>query len=459
MITEKQSPAGSAGQNEKPEGDTLLINSSKDSEFADNMQIEISIPEGTAIDRTVKFPLDGANSDIRQIAETISNVYQCPAEFVFMPMINALSIIAGNKIRLYDGKYTNTPMHWIGILAPSGSNKSKPVIFAMRPIEDINKQNYASFQSALQEWEESEDKGQKPIFKQILLSNTTPEARDKALGFNKNGICLYPKELAAKIQAVGRYSNGNSSELTDELVLWDGDDIPINRSGDDPKLLTDPFQSIVGTIQPPILVKNFGKDHIIDSGYIQRWLWIYPENIDYPDYIESKVPDNIKECWTSAVNALYDKVNSSDFEDIIVELKGDAKQLYIDYFNEIQSKKRDRKSDYENAIYSKLEIQCQRIALSLWIADFVFSEGKNITLEIPVETMKYSIDCMRYFEYTALKVKSLIDSKQFTQLEKTSNKSIILDIKKLHPQFNQSVLADILNVDRSYISNVVSGRK
>lgn len=38
MIDTQQSPAGSAGQNEKPEGDTLLINSSKDSEFKADKQ-------------------------------------------------------------------------------------------------------------------------------------------------------------------------------------------------------------------------------------------------------------------------------------------------------------------------------------------------------------------------------------------------------------------------------------
>lgn len=457
MITQQQSPAEIAGHKVINVDGDILLGMNKDSDFEIDKQIEISIPEGTTIDTSIAFPLDGANPDIRQIAETVANVYQCPPEFVFMPMINALSIIAGNKIRLNDGKYTNTAMHWIGIVAPSGSNKSKPVIFAMRPIEQIDKQNYITFQSELQQWEGEDEEGRKPTYKQILLSNTTPEARDKVLSHNKNGVCLYPKELAAKIQAVGRYSNGNSSELTDELVLWDGDDLPINRSGDDPKLLTDPFQSIIGTIQPSILVKNFGKDHIIDSGYIQRWLWIYPENIDYPDYEESNIPNDIRECWEVAIQELYNCIDNPDFEDITVELKGEAKQLYIDYFNTIQAKKRGSDSDYEKAIYSKLEIQCQRLALSLWIASYVF--GTDVPLEISVEIMKYAIECMQYFEHTALKVKSLIDIKQPSSISKTSNKSIILEIKKLHPQFNQSALAEILNVDRSYISNVISGRK
>ncbi len=43
MITQKQSPAGSAGQNEKLEGDISLINSSKDSEFKADKQTPLKV--------------------------------------------------------------------------------------------------------------------------------------------------------------------------------------------------------------------------------------------------------------------------------------------------------------------------------------------------------------------------------------------------------------------------------
>lgn len=103
MITEKQSPAGSAGQNEKPEGDTLLINSSKDSEFADNTQIEISIPEGTAIDRTPHLPTWGI-SHLEEYINHVSNVYKCPKDYVIFSVVSAIATASGKSATSYDGR-------------------------------------------------------------------------------------------------------------------------------------------------------------------------------------------------------------------------------------------------------------------------------------------------------------------------------------------------------------------
>lgn len=460
MITQKQSPAGSAGQNEKPEGDTSLINSSKDSEFADNTQIEISIPEGTAIDTTVKFPLDGANALLKQISEDIAEAFQCPIDFTLIPLVNALSTIGGNTFKIANKNYLNPPMFWTGIIAPSGSNKTAPLSFIMKPLLEIDSRSHEEYKQALAKWQKGGQEGEKPIYKQLILNNATPEARNGVLDKNRNGVCLYLNELAMKIQMVGKYSNGNSSELTEELGIWDNSFLRINRVGDgeDVKFIPCPFQTIIGTIQPGVLAKNFGKDSILDSGYLYRWDWLYPDNIEYPDYNNKSVSKDVTDFWNSSVSKLYDYVCRRE-ETKEINLSTEAETLFISYYNELQKKKREYGDEYETSMYGKSVTKCLRLSLGFWLTDFVFKGCDTLEPYITKQMMQYSIDCMRYFEYTSLKVKSLIESKNMYRATKPSNKNIILDIKKLHPQFNQSVLADILNVDRSYISNVVSGRK
>lgn len=146
-------------------------------------------------------------------------------------------------------------------------------------------------------------------------------------------------------------------------------------------------------------------------------------------------------------------------ETIKINLSTEAETLFISYYNELQKKKREYGDEYETSMYGKSVTKCLRLSLGFWLTDFVFKGCDALEPYITKQMMQYAIDCMRYFEYTSLKVKSLIESKNVNRATKPSNKNIILDIKKLHPQFNQSILADILNVDRSYISNVVSGRK
>lgn len=422
-------------------------------------EIEINIPPATTLSGGFVFPTNGAHKDILHLANEVSNTYQCPIEFVLVPMINALSVIAGNRIRLFDGKYTNTPMHWIGIVAPSGSNKSQPMRYAMQPLRDIEKQSYAKWQDELKEWSKEEEKNEydKPKFKQLLLSDSTPEARNSVLKDNKNGVCCYVDEIATKIQNVSRYSK-NSGELTAELSIYDGDTLTVNRKADGALLISDPFYSVIGSIQPAMLSKVFGIDSFADSGYIQRWLWVFPDSFDFPDYSEAELSAQCTSNWSLVVKTFtesLDKITNT----IIITMQPDAKKLYVSYVNSLQSKKRDTSDDYERSIYSKLAIQCNRWALSLWIVSAALAEDEYPN-QIDVPTMQYAIDCMRYFEKTALKVKAITERNQHkgTQTPKIGNEKLIQMLAEAFPMAssNKQALADVLGVSRPYISKTIN---
>lgn len=419
-----------------------------------NSVVEVNIPTNTMLSGKLLFPTDGAHPDILHLAKEVSNTYQCPIEFVLVPMINALSVIPGNRIKLYDGKYTNTPMHWIGIIAPSGSNKSQPMRYAMKPIRDIENKNYAKWQSELKEWEQDENKIEydKPKFKQLLLSDSTPEARNSILKDNKNGVCCYVDEIATKIQNVSRYSK-NSGELTAELSIYDGDTLTVNRKADGALLITDPFYSVIGSIQPAMLPKVFGIDSFADSGYIQRWLWVFPDSFDFPDYSEVELPALCTENWNLVVKTFTENLNKIN-EPITVTLQPDAKKLYVAYINELQAKKRNTSDDYERSIYSKLAIQCNRWALSLWIVGAALTD-QEYSYEIDNKIMLYAIDCMRYFEKTALKVKETISSRQPSTSKPIGKEDIITSIFQNYEVKSMSKLADAIGVSKQFVSKTL----
>jgi len=72
-----------------------------------------------------------------------------------------------------------------------------------------------------------DDKGDKPVFKQYVISDSTPEARNQVLSVNPNGILLYRDELKGMIDDFCRYAK--SGELSQMLSMFDSDTIVVNR--------------------------------------------------------------------------------------------------------------------------------------------------------------------------------------------------------------------------------------
>lgn len=102
------------------------------------------------------------------------------------------------------------------------------------------------------------------------------------------------------------------------------------------------------------------------------------------------------------IRYIYDDKMLSNYT---VTYSNEAKKMYTEYYNSLQKKAMQATDSYEAGIYGKLQIHVQRWALATYVARvFELSEGTTITGDI----MKYSIECMNYFEYTALKVRRLI---------------------------------------------------
>ena len=153
MMNQKQSPAGSAGQDDELNEITSLINSNKDNQFADNTQIEISIPEGTKIDRTPHLPTWGI-SHLDYFIDHISDVYGCPRDYVTMSVIIAASTAIGTNATSFDGKYKNNPLLWGLLIGEQSTNKSEPLKQAFKPLYDIDFElhdNYLKRKSACTE--------------------------------------------------------------------------------------------------------------------------------------------------------------------------------------------------------------------------------------------------------------------------------------------------------------------
>ena len=395
------------------------------------------------------LPMGALSSQYQAIVNAVVNTFQCSCDMVIAGMFATVGTAIGKRFVIDDGKYQNYPCLWVCNVAPSGSNKSQPMRFLLKPLKDRDASNYKEYLKELGDWRTAgDDKTEKPKFKQILISDSTPEARSQVLANNPNGILLYRDELKGMIDDFGRYSR--SGELSQLLSIFDSDNIVINRKSDDTLLIERPFMSILGSIQPSVLLETFGSDLMMGNGFNQRWLFTYPDQVPPAMYSDSVIPQSITNDWRNFITNL--SIYDYSVDGGTLYLRGEAKKVYIDFYNKLQTLKANA-DDYMCSVYSKMQIYAIR-----W-AGIAHMLGNNpYSIDITPEEMDYSCRCMDYFIRCAEKVyMKLLEGRKRQPEEKRLSKEqlIAMCYNSCAPKSKQA-FADAIGVSRPFVSRAVN---
>ena len=391
------------------------------------------------------LPVDGLSPNATEMLRKVASSLQCPVDIALSAMFATVGVAMGKRVIIDDGKYRNYPCLWVCVVAPSGSNKSTPIRFFLQPLKDRDSYNYGVYREELRAYRQAgDDKGDKPVFKQYVISDSTPEARNQVLSVNPNGILLYRDELKGMIDDFCRYAK--SGELSQMLSMFDSDTIVVNRKSDEPLLIKDPFMSIIGSIQPSVLVDTFGNDNMMNNGFNQRWLFCYPESGMPEMYNEVSIPQSVISDWKDFIYNLI----MYDFSVMggKIYIRGEAKRVYIDYYNSLQIKKASA-DDYLSSVYSKLQIHVIR-----WAGVAHILGNSPTSIDITPEEMEYSVRCMDYFERCALKVyRMLLEGRGNRHEVKSMGKEeMIANVYHCTSPVSQRAVADALGITKQYVS-------
>lgn len=399
---------------------------------------------------SLSLPIDGLSQATQEIIRGYSDGYQCNRDFITATVFITVSATIGKKVCVYDGRYKNYLPFFTCLVAPSGSNKTTPMREVLRPLINRNSLNYDTFQKEMKKYTSSVKEGNedepKPVFRQLIISDSTPESRIKALSENPN-VLLVSDEISTMLYNINRYNK--SGEIPQLISIWSVDDIVCNRKTETPVLIKEPYLSIIGGTQPDILADIFGSDYFMNSGFNQRWLFVYPDSVPPSMYSENKVPEEMSEAWERYINELLD----FDFENSgfnVLYIRDEAKRLYIEYYNRLQSKKAVA-GGYMAAVYAKLQIIIER-----WAGvTHILGNNWDSTYILP-EEMEYSIRCMEYFERCAEKVymKLTENKKQAETKQLTKEQLIAMCYNSCNPKSKQS-FADAIGVSRQMVSRAV----
>lgn len=419
-------------------------------ENADETQPDFSLtdnPEPSPDDITAEvteLPTWGLPTELQNVVDEVTKGFQCSRDYAVASMMVATSTMLGKRVSCGFGSYSNFPSLWIAIVGRTASGKTAPLSFFFKPIELMEREAFANYRMELQEWEQTDPKvrGEKPEFHHLLINNPSDESVLRELAVNEN-ICWKTDELRTMFDSWGKYSkNGGGTIIGNLLSIFNNVDVNITRVTSEPIYIPEPNLNIIGGIQPPVLKRVMGNRGFADDGLFQRFLFVFPEATDIPQFADNAISDQARQQWNMTIERLA-RIGNLQLREIDT-----AKQMHVDYINQLRGECNEHYREIEamTSLLQKLEIHLCRWS----IAVAVLSGQQDITAEV----MQYSIDCMEYFKRCGEKAYCLIANEE-SQPQELTRGDIFMLLQKWYGKdepINQSALARALHVTQQAIN-------
>lgn len=374
------------------------------------------------------FPIDLLPSWLQKVVADHAESYGTPPELWATAFLCGISAVAGKKSRLITGNYINYPQLWVIPIGLSGTGKSDSLRIAFKPIKRINERKYAAYQQEKQDWEANNKQGRKPVWHQIIISDTTPEALFPAIA-HSTGLTLYRDELSGWFADFGRYNK--SGEVAHYLSIFNNNQVIINRKTDEPQLMNDPFLNICGTIQPGVLRNVLSRNNAEESGFAQRFLYLYPD-FEPKKYKRQRTPPSTA-IYEQIIKNIASYTGADDFC-----LSEEAEKEYEKFFNDSEARKYDGSDDFWAAVWSKAQIQVLRLALTIKVARLT----EDPTTEVSSDDMVAAISIIRYCIASLKKFKN--EGKQ----EAVKRGDVIRDIYKVKPDASPTIIGELFGISK-----------
>jgi hypothetical protein len=368
------------------------------------------------------FPIEVFPKAVQQIIIDTNQNLNFPLDFIGASMLFAASVAIGNTFRIeIKTGFQESAVLYMAIVARAGTNKTHPLSFAVHPILEKDKRTYAQYEqqkllfdkSIILTKQEREEQGLdepvKPVWHKCILSDYTPEALVEVHKFNKRGIGVYVDELAGWFKNFNRYNKGSEAEFW--LSNWNSKPINIDRKKAEPVFIPLPFISVAGTIQNGILYE-LAKDNRTQNGFIDRILFVIPDNIQKPYWNDSEINPEIIDNWNVIISNLLNL--TVEYDDTlnpipeILHFSSQAKKLLFDW----QRKNTDQSNDAENesvsGIISKMDMFAVRLSL---ILELMYSAcGDSTRQSVGIDAVRGALQLVEYFKKSAIKVCSIIQN-------------------------------------------------
>ena len=379
-----------------------------------------SLENGAGQVKTPDFPIHIFPQQLQQIITSYCNTLNLNIDYAAVTVLYAFSVALGGHYSLTVKRgWMELPTLFVALVGKPGINKSGPISIFTQPLEKLEKDlfkrfldEYSTFKKGRSAKKENGDLSaitDEPVRRQLVIKDATQEAMLKALYDNPHGFAGIYDELAAFLKSFNKYKSGGGDEEV-MLSLFSGKSISVNRKSSEPIFIEKPFVSIIGSIQPQVLINLLGNNKI-DNGLTHRFLFAFPDNVIREDLSDDDVPEYIEELYQTFINRILisDFFQADGYPAHKITLSRDGYEAYKIFRRRINETINNEKSDAISGIYAKLDTYSLRIALILHVIRNGCKVPEINPHQVSAETFRKAEELIEYFEHNALKVFKLME--------------------------------------------------
>ncbi len=199
-----------------------------------------------------------------------------------------------------------------------------------------------------------------------------------------------------------------------------------------------PFISVAGTIQTGVL-NELARDRT-ENGFLDRILFVIPDNLKKEYWSENEIAPEIIENWRIIITNLLDipiiEDEALNLKPNILRFTPEAKESIYKWQKKITDISNEAKNEIISGIYAKIEMYALRLALILEMMRFACGESDKQA--IGIESVQGAIKLVEYFKNSAVKVHSIVNNA--SPLDKQSaDKQAIYNILPAYFTTNEGV--------------------
>ena len=284
----------------------------------------------------IPFPVEVFPKKIQEIIEQTNRHQNFPIDYIAPCLLFVASLACGNSavVELQRG-WREKPLMYLAIVGGRGTNKTSCFDFALAPIRERDNDEYDNYVEAkalydaelLKPAKERKLPPEAPVFRQFILSDFTPEVLVHQHRANPRGLIVFNDELIGFIYSFNKYRSGSDEQMWTQLFAGGG--VTVNRVGADPVKINDTCIGVFGGIQPELL-PAFARGKV-QSGFMDRWLFAFPEKVKYPKFNDVDIDEKIAKNWHKIIKRILDL--PFDETPKVVPLSAQAKALFKEWYD------------------------------------------------------------------------------------------------------------------------------
>ena len=276
------------------------------------------------------FPLEIFPAPVADLIRHGARSIGCPLDFLAVAVLPVAGAAIGRSASLLlKSRYFASASIYAACVGLPGDGKSPAVSVVASPMRRIDEANFDEweaerirFQVASEEFQQatkaakskdSERPCQSPQeahsarHETGLVGDITIESMDDIMEQNPRGLLQVLDEASSLMTSMNQYRGGKGSDRQWYMSTWSGEPRTVDRKGNAeniPIRVPHPFLGIVGGIVPD-MVGSFCDERGRHDGFIDRFLFTYPDPVPKSGWREEGIPDDAVVEWSKIITRLH----------------------------------------------------------------------------------------------------------------------------------------------------------